>query len=160
MRRSRPSRVLCTQGGWLLVTDRPTLHSSSSAPAGSQPKALASGAPASDTLVLATASAIELFTAPGKKLLANLALPKESSSATPTCVATSPALTAVGTDDSRVHLFSTADGQLVKTIELRANPTAVAFPPEQGGEKVVAIGLATGKVPLYSTESGEVVNAR
>ncbi|BGP31629.1 WD40 repeat-like protein [Rhodotorula toruloides] len=132
---------------------------SSSVPTGSQPKALASGAPASDSLVLATASGIEIFSAPGKSL-STLSLPKESSSATPTCVATSPSLTAVGTDDSRVHLYSTTDGKHLKSIELRANPTAVAFPPEESGEKVVAIGLATGKVPLYSVETGEIVNAR
>ncbi|GEM07641.1 actin cortical patch component [Rhodotorula toruloides] len=133
---------------------------SSSVSTGSQPKALASGAPASDSLVLATASVIEIFTSPGKKVLSTLSLPRESSSATPTCAATSPSLTAVGTDDSRVHLFSTLDGKLVRSIELRANPTAVAFPPEESREKVVAIGLQTGKVPLYSVETGEIVNAR
>ncbi|KAL7338325.1 WD repeat-containing protein 2 [Rhodotorula toruloides] len=132
---------------------------SSSVPTGSQPKALASGAPASDSLVLATASGIEIFSAPGKSLC-TLSLPKGSSSATPTCVATSPSVTAVGTDDSRVHLYSTTDGKHLKSIELRANPTAVAFPPEESGEKVVAIGLATGKVPLYNVETGEIVNAR
>lgn len=59
-----------------------------------------------------------------------------------------------------MHLYSTTDGKHLKSIELRANPTAVAFPPEESGEKVVAIGLATGKVPLYNVETGEIVNAR
>lgn len=71
-------------------------------------------------------------------------------------------LAAVATDDSRVHLYSLADAsspQHTKTIELRANATALAFPPDEA-TKVLAVGLATGKVPLYSTESGEIVQAR
>ncbi|GAA5990960.1 hypothetical protein JCM10908_000097 [Rhodotorula pacifica] len=135
--------------------------SSSSASTGAQPRSLASAAPTSDALLLATTDAAHLLSPDGTQLLSSLPLP--SSAGSPTCIAVSPSgrLSAVGTDASKVFLFETKSGELKHAIELRAQPTALAFPP--GGDEakgVVAIGLATGKVPLYSVESGEIVNAR
>ncbi|GAA6001025.1 WD40 repeat domain-containing protein [Rhodotorula paludigena] len=140
--------------------------SSASLPAGAQPKALASAAPSSSTLLLATSSAVQALSASSSSLssLSTFKLPSSSSSAAPLSLAVSPlgSLAAVATDDSRVHLYLLADAsspQHTKTIELRANATALAFPPDEA-TKVLAVGLATGKVPLYSTESGEIVQAR
>lgn len=134
--------------------------------ASAQPRSLASAAPTSDVLALATTADAQLVSADGTQLLSSLPLP--SSSGSPTCIAVSPSgnLAAVGTDDSKVFLFdlltttNSKKNELRHSIELRAQPTALAFPPEEGGAGVVAIGLATGKVPLYSVESGEIVNAR
>ena len=133
--------------------------------ASAEPRSLASAAPTSDVLALATTADAQLLSADGTQLVSSLPLP--SSSGSPTCIAVSPSgkLAAVGTDDSKVFLFElTTDSkknELRHSIELRAQPTALAFPPaDEGGAGVVAIGLATGKVPLYSIESGEIVNAR
>ncbi|TKA51057.1 hypothetical protein B0A53_05852 [Rhodotorula sp. CCFEE 5036] len=138
--------------------------SSSVVSASAQPRSLASAAPASDVLALATTADAQLVSADGTQLVSSLPLP--SSCGSPTCIAVSPSgnLAVVGTDDSKVFLFEIATNskknELRHSIELRAQPTALAFPPEEGGAGVVAIGLATGKVPLYSVESGEIVNAR
>lgn len=139
-------------------------RSSSVVSASAQPRSLASAAPASDVLALATTADAQLVSADGTQLVSSLPLP--SSCGSPTCIAVSPSgnLAVVGTDDSKVFLFEIATNskknELRHSIELRAQPTALAFPPEEGGAGVVAIGLATGKVPLYSVESGEIVNAR
>ncbi|GAA5879526.1 hypothetical protein JCM3774_002707 [Rhodotorula dairenensis] len=134
--------------------------SSSAASTGAQPRSLASAAPTSDALLLATTAGAHLLSADGTQLASPLPLP--SSAGSPTCVAVSPSgkLAAVGTDESKVFLLDARSGKLEHVIELRAQPTALAFPPDEAGTAVVAIGLATGKVPLYSVESGEIVNAR
>lgn len=142
------------------------LCSSSVVSVSAQPRSLASAAPTSDVLALATTADAQLLSPDGTQLLSSLPLPPSSGS--PTCIAVSPSgkLAAVGTDDSKVFLFeivtttNSKTNELRHSIELRAQPTALTFPPEEGGAGVVAIGLATGKVPLYSVESGEIVNAR
>ena len=139
------------------------LCSSSVVSASAQPRSLASAAPTSDVLALATTAGAQLLSADGTQLVSSLPLPPSSGS--PTCIAVSPSgkLAAVGTDDSKVFLFEltthSKKNELRHSIELRAQPTALAFPPDERAG-FVAIGLATGKVPLYSVESGEIVNAR
>jgi hypothetical protein len=70
---------------------------------------------------------------------------------------------AVGTEDNKVLVFQREGDslKLVKTIELRAIATALAFAPEEkDGKQTLAVGLATGKVPLYDAVSGELLQAR
>lgn len=134
-------------------------YRSLAASTGTQPRSLASAAPTSDALLLVTTADVRPLAADGTKLGPTLPLP--SSAGSPTCAAVSPSgkLAAVGTDESKVFLLDAKSGEVRHTLELRAQPTALAFPPDEG-TGVIAIGLATGKVPLYNVESGEIVNAR
>lgn len=122
-----------------------------------------SGAPTSDALLLATTDDAQLLSADGSQSLAKLPLPADAGSPTCAAVSSSGTYAAIGTEASKVYLFERETRELRHTIELRAPTTALAFPPEgqDGGKaEVIAIGLSTGKVPLYSTETGEIVNAR
>ncbi|GAA6050272.1 hypothetical protein JCM3770_002764 [Rhodotorula araucariae] len=142
-----------------------------SLPTPSQPKALATAAPFSPALLLATASSASLLSLSGASVTptADLALPASSASATVLAAALSPsgAHAALATDDAQLHIYTTGPGsgaQPARSIALRANATALAFapPPHAGaeGERVIAVGLQTGKVPLYDFESGELVQSR
>ncbi|GAA6021097.1 hypothetical protein JCM10207_003362 [Rhodosporidiobolus poonsookiae] len=128
----------------------------SSIPAGAQPKSLA--ASSNSTLFLATATSLDLI-ASGRKV-ASVAVPLP-----PLSVASTPGgdLAAVGAEDSKVYLYSRVGDNLKldKTIELRSQATALAFAPdEKDGKHLLAVGLATGKLPLYDIKTGELVQSR
>ncbi|GAA5853617.1 hypothetical protein JCM9279_005076 [Rhodotorula babjevae] len=137
--------------------------SSASLPTSSQPKALASAAPSSSALLLAMSSSAALLSSSGSSLstTTDLAIPSSSSSASLLAAALSPSgdCAALSTDDAKVHLFDGA-GAFQRSIELRANATALAFGTGKSGAPVVAVGLQTGKIPLYDPASGELVQNR
>ncbi|BGP39649.1 WD40 repeat-like protein [Rhodotorula kratochvilovae] len=136
--------------------------SSASLPTASQPKALASAAPSSPALLLATTSSASLLSLSGTSLssTSDLPLPASSASATLLAAALSPSGTyaALSTDDAKLHIFRS--GAHARSIELRANATALAFGRDDVEERTIAVGLQTGKVPLYDYESGELVQSR
>lgn len=139
------------------------VRSSSTLPTSSQPKALASAAPSSPALLLAASSSASLLSSSSGSVSSTteLALPSASSSASLLAAALSPSgtLAALSTDDAKLHLFSTS-GSHERTIELRANATALAFGRGKSGQEVLAVGLQTGKVPLYDPASGDLVQNR
>ncbi|GAA5855376.1 hypothetical protein JCM8547_009055 [Rhodosporidiobolus lusitaniae] len=133
-----------------------TAFKNSSIPTGSQPKSLS--ASSNSTLFLATSSTLEVLTNGSK--VASVSVPSPPVSVASTLGGD---LAAVGTEDSKVYLYKREGDslKLEKTIELRAQATAFAFAPEEkDGKKILAVGLATGKIPLYDVNSGEIVQAR
>ena len=163
--------VVQTQEGGFLSTSYDDIvrglskeaFSSASLSTSSQPKALASAAPSSSALLLAMSSSASLLSSSGSSLSSttHLALPSSSSSASLLAAALSPSgdFAALSTDDAKVHLFDGA-GAFQRTLELRANATALAFGTGKSGAPVVAVGLQTGKIPLYDPASGELVQNR
>ncbi|GAA5838257.1 hypothetical protein JCM11251_003444 [Rhodosporidiobolus azoricus] len=128
----------------------------SALPTSSQPKSLS--ASANSSLFLATASSLDLITNGTKTASATVPSPPLSVAST-----LGGDLAAVGAEDSKVYIYArNGDAlKLEKTIELRAQATALAFAPEEkDGRLILAVGLATGKVPLYDVKSGEVVQSR
>lgn len=129
---------------------------SSSLPTGSQPKSLS--ASANSSLFLATSTSLDLLTSGSKVASVPIASPPVSVTST-----LGGDYAAVGTEDSKVLVFKREGDtlKLEKTIELRAIATALAFAPEEkDGKRILAVGLATGKVPLYDSISGQIVQAR
>lgn len=129
-------------------------HSSSAIATGSQPKGLASAPAASSQRVfLATSNDISILSNGSKT--ATVPLPNSA----PTCIASDAqgTLVAVGTEDLKVALFAcdSNGSSLTKLteIELRAAPSALAFTP-QGENLHLAVGLASGKTPLYEIIQG------
>jgi len=163
--------VVQTQEGGFLSTSYDDIvrglskeaFSSASLSTSSQPKALASAAPSSSALLLAMSSSASLLSSSVSSLSSttDLALPSSSSSASLLAAALSPSgdFAALSTDDAKVHLFDGA-GAFQRTLELRANATALAFGTGKSGAPVVAVGLQTGKIPLYDPASGELVQNR
>ncbi|GAA6041077.1 hypothetical protein JCM8097_004708 [Rhodosporidiobolus ruineniae] len=128
----------------------------SSLPTSSQPKSLS--ASSNSALFLATSTSLDLVSS-GQKV-SSVTVPSA-----PLSVASTPSgdLAAVGAEDSKVYLYRRTGDELKleKTIELRAQATALAFAPEEkDGKKILAVGLSTGKIPLYDVNSGEVVQSR
>ncbi|GAA5956594.1 hypothetical protein JCM21900_003614 [Sporobolomyces salmonicolor] len=142
----------------------PSEFKAASLPTGAQPQALSSSSRAG-LVFLATTSELQVLHNGSKASAVPLASPALSLSSNPSGTAV-----AVGTDDSKVLVFSisspsSSPPQLRQTIELRAPATALAYAPNEndhGGtqQHLVAVGLATGKVPLYDAHTGEVVHTR
>ncbi|GAA5867662.1 hypothetical protein JCM1840_006648 [Sporobolomyces johnsonii] len=136
----------------------PSEFKGASLPTGAQPKALSSSSRAG-LVFLATTSELHVLHNGSKTSTVPLSSPALSLSSNPSGTAV-----AVGTDDSKVLVFSLASPssppQLRQTIELRAPATALAYSPADH----LAVGLSTGKVPLYAAHSSggefELVHTR
>ncbi|GAA5909815.1 hypothetical protein JCM6882_002684 [Rhodosporidiobolus microsporus] len=127
-----------------------------SLPTSSQPKSLS--ASSNSALFLATATSLDLITNGNKAASVTVPSPPISVAST-----VGGDLAAVGAEDSKVYIYSRSGDalKLEKTIELRAQATALAFAPEEkDGKLILAVGLATGKVPLYDVKSGDIVQSR
>jgi WD40 repeat protein len=117
-----------------------------------QPKGVAV---ATDAVIVATLSAIEVFSK--DKLVSSL----PTKNYTPTTVAASKNLVAVGDDANTVHLLSMDRGfKLTEVAQLQnstAQITALAFSPSG---TLLAAGNSSGKIVVYDAKNFEVVTDR
>ncbi|GAA5991314.1 hypothetical protein JCM11641_002821 [Rhodosporidiobolus odoratus] len=123
---------------------------------GAQPKSMS--ASANSSLFLATGTSLQLIIAGVKA--ASVEVPSAPMSVASTVGGD---FAAVGGEDSKVYVYkrTSTELKLAATLELRAQATALAFcPEEKDGKKLLAVGLATGKVPLYDVLTGDIVQSR
>ncbi len=117
-----------------------------------QPKGLAS---AEDRIFVATASGIDVFF---KDSLISTVATKDF---TPTSIAASGLLVAVGDDANVVHVY-TVDGSHNLSLQQKltrstAQITALAFSPDGS---LLAVGNSSGKIVVYESRSGDVKTDR
>lgn len=117
-----------------------------------QPKGLAVS---EDRTFVATASGVDLFTK--DKFDGTLPIPKF----TPTSIAATGSIVAVGGDDNVVHIFNAEGGSKLTPMEnltrSTAQITALAFSPDGS---LLAAGNSSGKIVVYETNSWEVKTDR
>lgn len=117
-----------------------------------QPKGIAS---ADGRVYVATLSGVEIFSK--DKLVGKLAIKDY----TPTTIAASGNLVAVGDDANVVHIFGVDSGHKLSPIEKLKSSTAqitvLAFSPSGA---LLAAGNSSGKIVVYNSESWEVVTDR
>ncbi|KDE05565.1 hypothetical protein MVLG_04060 [Microbotryum lychnidis-dioicae p1A1 Lamole] len=129
-----------------------TEFDSKTLPTAGQPKGLAVST-SDGTLYVATSIEVQVIVGGSKT---------SSTPVASTCIAASSdgAYIAVGTEQSTVVLYSSKDKsclQLLSTIELRASASSLAFSPDSTH---LAVGLSTGKIPLYEVASHKLVHSR
>lgn len=107
--------------------------------------------PTSNTLYIATTTAIETFQ--NDQALATFPI-KEY---TPTCIASSKQVIAVGADNNNLYIY-TPDFSLLKTLSKSTAPlTSLSFSPTS---TLLAAGNSSGKIVVYDTTTWEVVTDR
>lgn len=116
-----------------------------------QPKGIASG---DDKVYVATIAGIETFSS-GKSIDSF-----QTKGFTPTAIAASGTLVAVGDDANTVHIFASSGGKLnevTKLTESTAQITSLAVSPTA---TLLAVGNSSGKIVVYDTSSWDVVTDR